>query len=609
MTPAYYEYTRSWQISDARLLRLAVNVLRASSARRYSHILVNGDFHYPKIDWDNWTAHGNEKSLNFIKCLRDCYFNQLITKPTRGRGNNNPSILDLVITNDDDFIETCNTFSPLGKSDHFVVEVVFKCERKSKSEIPSLKRTDVKLAESSKEKADTLSEFFASVFTSEPPGTWTPKNKPNIVNSLSITITEKMVYDKLCNLNISKSPGPDNMHPRVLKELADVLTPAITEIFNNSLRSATVPENWKYANISAIFKKGDKNLPTNYRPVSLTSILCKILESFIKDALVKFLVDNGLLSNKQYEFISGRSTVLQLIKVLDKWTEILDRGGAVDEVQYSDIFLFADDNKLFREIFSSKDSRKLQEDLNSIVQWSNNTLLKFNPDKCVAMRITTKNRLSSPCNYVMNGSALRNTSCEEDLGVLIDNHLTFSNHISLKVKKANQIMGLIRRTFDYMDNENFVLLFTSLVRPHIEYANTVWCTFLKKDMLIVENVQRRATKMLPGMKDLTYDERLRLLKLPSLFYRRYRADMIETFKITNNVYDEAVTENLLLPKLSNTRGHDKALFKRSCNLDLRKFSFTNRVVTLWNSLPEDTVSCNTVNQFKMKLDKLWSDKD
>ncbi|XP_057294603.1 uncharacterized protein LOC130623128 [Hydractinia symbiolongicarpus] len=120
----------------------------------------------------------------------------------------------------------------------------------------------------------------------------------------------------------------------------------------------------------------------------------------------------------------------------------------------------------------------------------------------------------------MNGSALRNTSCEEDLGVLIDNHLTFSDHISSKVKKANQIMGLIRRTFDYMDNENFVLLFTSLVRPHIEYANTVWCTFLKKDMLIVENVQRRATKMLPGMKDLTYDERLRLLKLPSLFYRR-----------------------------------------------------------------------------------------
>ena len=133
-------------------------------------------------------------------------------------------------------------------------------------------------------------------------------------------------------MKISKSAGPDGVHPRVLNELQVVIAKPLTMIFCTSVNTGTLPQAWKEANNSAIFKKGCKHVSGNYRPVSLTSIACKLLESFIRDALIQYMKDNHLNSRKQFGFLTGRSTVLQLLQVMDKWTEILDRGGCVDVV-------------------------------------------------------------------------------------------------------------------------------------------------------------------------------------------------------------------------------------------------------------------------------------
>ena len=109
-----------------------------------------------------------------------------------------------------------------------------------------------------------------------------------------------------------------------------------------------------------------------------------------------------------------------------------------------------------------------------------------------------------------------------------------------QVNKANQIAGLMRRSFVHLDTRTFSLLFKSLIRPRVEYASSVLSPYKKKDIEIVENVQRRATRMLPQMKDLNYEERLRKLKSPTLKYRRTRGDMIETFKILTGIYDKRV---------------------------------------------------------------------
>ena len=113
-------------------------------------------------------------------------------------------------------------------------------------------------------------------------------------------------------------------------------------------------------------------------------------------------------------------------------------------------------------------------------------------------------------------SSMEYSTAEKDVGVTIDNKLSFEQHISDKLNKANSIVGLIRRTFEYLDMKTLRLLYTSLAWPYLEYANPLWNPYLKKHIDMIENVQRRATKMVPGLADLTYHDRLKRLKLPTL---------------------------------------------------------------------------------------------
>ena len=106
------------------------------------------------------------------------------------------------------------------------------------------------------------------------------------------------------------------------------------------------------------------------------------------------------------------------------------------------------------------------------------------------------------------------------MGVVIDMELNFEEHLSSKVKKANMIMGLIRRSISFLDRHLFKKLYTTFVRPHLDYAQAVWQPFLRKHINTIENVQKRATKLVDGLSELPYDERLRYIDLPTLKYRR-----------------------------------------------------------------------------------------
>ena len=140
---------------------------------------------------------------------------------------------------------------------------------------------------------------------------------------------------KLKKLNPSKSPGPDGLHPKVLKEAAEALAEQLAVIFNKTIEEGCVPDGWKVANVTAIYKKGKATSAGNYRPVSLTSVTCKIMEFIIRDHIMKFMDDNKIFSDHQHGFRSGGLCVTQLISVLDSWTSMLDEGGGVD-VAYLD---------------------------------------------------------------------------------------------------------------------------------------------------------------------------------------------------------------------------------------------------------------------------------
>lgn len=122
------------------------------------------------------------------------------------------------------------------------------------------------------------------------------------------------------------------MHPRLLKELHNELAKPLEIIFNKSLQERSVPSIWKKAKISAIYKKGDKSSAGNYRPVSLTSIISKVMERILRDHITKHMDTNKLFTNQQYGFRTGRSTALQLLNVLNEWVEALDQGYTVNRV-------------------------------------------------------------------------------------------------------------------------------------------------------------------------------------------------------------------------------------------------------------------------------------
>ena len=138
------------------------------------------------------------------------------------------------------------------------------------------------------------------------------------------------------------------------------------------------------------------------------------------------------------------------------------------------------------------------------------------------------------------------TSEEKDIGVIIDSNLEFD-----QVNKANSTMAVIRRSFQKLDGDTFVPLYKALVRTHLDYACCIWSPYKQKYKDALENVQRRATKLLNGMRDMSYPDRLRKLKLPILAYRRIRGDMIELYKLIHGNYDRNTSNVINLYKDHN----------------------------------------------------------
>ena len=207
---------------------------------------------------------------------------------------------------------------------------------------------------------------------------------------------------------------------------------------------------------------------------------------------------------------------------------------------------------------------------------------------------------------------LQYTEEEKDIGVIIDK-LEFDKHINEKINKATRTMAIIRRSFLCLNESNFNFLYKALVRSHLDYAAAVWSPYKQKHIEAIENVQRRATKQLPGFRDLCYSDRLKKLQLPTLSYRRHRGDMIEVYKIVHSIYDNEIPSMLQLyadhSQRSDTRGHTFKLYQRRCITNLRKYNFSMRVVNTWNDLPEYVISAPSVNTFKNRLDECWKNQE
>eukprot|EP00745_Piridium_sociabile_P035972 TRINITY_DN63634_c0_g1_i2.p1 TRINITY_DN63634_c0_g1~~TRINITY_DN63634_c0_g1_i2.p1 ORF type:complete len:797 (-),score=144.14 TRINITY_DN63634_c0_g1_i2:185-2575(-) len=563
-----------------------------------------------------------------------------------------------------------------------------RSKTKVKTGVSELKDIDGTTVSSDKSKAEILNKYFCTVFTQED-----TDNVPNFEdrafdNTLEeINITPELVWEKLFALDPKKAMGPDDIPPLILKECSHELALPISILMQKSINEGVVPKLWRQANVTPIFKKGKKNDPGNYRPVSLTCVICKVMESIVRDHLVEHFTVNKLLSKYQHGFVKGRSCTTNLVTMLKLWTDVIEKGGEIDTVyldfakafdtvphvrllrklygygvrgqvlcwvekfladrkqrvtvngsasEFGDvmsgipqgsvlgpmlflcfindlpetvesmILIFADDTKLSSSVPDRVNV--LQKDLDNLQEWSETWKLKFNASKCKVMHL---GKQEDPHKYSMNaGNAtvgLESCSVEKDLGVHFDDELKFRIHVDIKVEKASNLLNMIRRNFVSLDIVSLPVLYKTLIRPLLEYGNVAWDVRLKKDQRLLESIQHRATKMIPQLNKLAYEERLRALKIPTLYYRRARGDMIECFKYLTGLYQVPDVDKLLeRDSNTKTRGHSKKLKKNRVESTCQRNFFAVRVVNAWNSLPESVVSAPTLSSFKARLDRVWA---
>ena len=206
-----------------------------------------------------------------------------------------------------------------------------KSKLKVRHGVPNLEREDGSLTETDFDKAEVLNSFFKRVYTLEDDSELPNVEQRRVLHpSQEVTFTEDDIERLLSKLNIAKSAGPDGLHPRILKELSVQLAQPLFILFRMSLETGMLPDDWKIAQISPIFKKGHRCKPGNYRPVSLTAIICKILEKLVRRNIIDHLEQNELIDPAQHGFVKGRSCVTNLLETFEQWTHILDDGGCID---------------------------------------------------------------------------------------------------------------------------------------------------------------------------------------------------------------------------------------------------------------------------------------
>nr|VZH90280.1 unnamed protein product [Spirometra erinaceieuropaei] len=268
-----------------------------------------------------------------------------------------------------------------------------------------------------------------------------------------------------------------------------------------------------------------------------------------------------------------------------------------------EVAMFADDMKIWNAIRGPADEDGLQMNLNRLEEWSNRWLLRFNVGKCSILRLGNTARSASTRDYFLFDAALQEVKAQKDLGVLTTSSLKPSAHFSRVAKCAMSALYAIKRAFMDFDEDAFSKTFGTFVRPHLEYGIQAWRPWAVEDQNCLESVQRRATKMVRGQSSFPYAIRLVNMNLFPLNYRQLRGDVLQAFRIVKGLDCSLAFEDFFeLATTTNLRGHQLKLRTQQARLEVRKFSFSVRVVKSWSALPADIVMSPTIESFKKNLD-------
>ena len=558
-----------------------------------------------------------------------------------------------------------------------------KSKRKGSSDLVSLKVND-ELLNDDISIANSMNYYFSSVFTIEDQANFPDFDYVTNQKLCNIYCSPAEVAKMLNNLNIYKSPRPDGIPPRILKECSQVLSSPLALLLNTSFSLGQLQTMWKNANITPVYKKGNRNFRENYRQISLTCILCKISEKVVRNGVVDFWSDLDLFNPNQFTYLSGKSTLLQLLECYNDWAQarncstptdvillglskafdhvpqerlllklnrhgidgpllrwfrhfltnrvqrVVIRGKCLDWLSVksgvpqgtilgpilfiiykndistdlaSTVKIHADDTKIYRTIGSPDvDIPALQCDLDRLGVWANKWQMNFHLDKCEVMRITHRKDKTKPI-YSLGGQ-FRSVENTKDLGVTISSDLSWGKHVFATVNKANIVLGTIKRSIGTNNRDVFSQLYKSLVRPILEYAAPVWSPYLIKDIVALEKVQRRASRLALRQKhgEMSYEHRCSLLKWQTLEKQREFLSLVQCYKIVFGIDHLSFPDFFEFAKSTRTRAnHNYKLYLRKAVCNCYKYPFFIRMVRKWNDLPRYVVHAESLSVVKSRL--------